>query len=79
MKVFMEVLELFVEVATPKHDVEHVHSYDIDPHVLTVSKLSTSINIIHSFNSFYCMPHIFLSFYLQNVVSTEELAFIQGL
>jgi hypothetical protein len=25
------------------------------------------------------MPHIFLSFYLQNVVSTEELAFIQGL
>jgi hypothetical protein len=75
----MKVLELFVEVATPKHDVEHVHSFDIDPPILIVNKLSTWINIIHSFSFFYYMPHTFLFFYLQNVVPTKELAFIQRL
>jgi hypothetical protein len=43
-----------------------------------MSKLSTCINIMHSFSSFYCVPHIFLSFYLQNVFSTKKLAFIWG-
>jgi len=30
MEVFMKVLELLVEVATPKVDTKHVHSFDID-------------------------------------------------
>ncbi len=45
---------------------------------LIMSKLSTCINIMHSFSSFCCMPHIFLSLYLQSVVSTKELPFIWG-
>jgi hypothetical protein len=45
---------------------------------LTMSKLSTCINIMHSLNSFYCIPHIVLFLYLQNVVSIEELPFIWG-
>jgi hypothetical protein len=33
MEVLMEVLELLAKVATPKPNVEHVHSFDIDSHV----------------------------------------------
>jgi hypothetical protein len=44
---------------------------------LSVSKLFTCINIMHSSSSFYCMPHIFLFIYLHNVVSTKEFPFIR--
>jgi hypothetical protein len=83
MEVFAEVLEPFVEVATLEPDIKHVHSFDIDfpikkhfRRLLIVSKLSTCINIMHSFSAPYCMPHIFLSLYLQNVVPTKEIPFI---
>ncbi len=45
---------------------------------LTMNKLSTCINIMHSFNYFCCMPHTFLFFYLQNVISAKELPSIWG-
>ncbi len=45
---------------------------------LIVNKLSTYITIIHSLSFFYCMLHLFLSLYLQNVVSRKELPFIWG-
>ncbi len=73
----MEVLEPFIEVVTPGANAEHVHNFDIDSPVknalggcLTMNKLSTCINIMHSFSFVFCMPHNFLSFYLQNVIST---------
>jgi hypothetical protein len=33
MEIFMEVMELLAEVATPKPNVEHILSFDIDSHV----------------------------------------------
>jgi hypothetical protein len=38
MEVFMEALEPLVEVATPKLDIEHVHSFNIDSLVKKRSK-----------------------------------------
>jgi hypothetical protein len=38
-----------------------------------VNKLSTCINIMHSFNFFCCVPHTFISLYLESVVSTRSL------
>jgi hypothetical protein len=38
MEVFIEVLELLVEVAMPELDAEHVHSFDIDYPVKKHSK-----------------------------------------
>jgi hypothetical protein len=38
MEVFIEVLEPFVEVATPEPNVEHIHSFDIDSLVKKCSR-----------------------------------------
>ncbi len=40
---------------------------------LIVNKLSTCINIMHSFSFFCCVPHTFISLYLESVVSTRSL------
>ncbi len=71
MEVFKEVLEPLVKVATLKLDAEPVHIFNINFLVkkvlegcLTLSKLSTCINIMYSFSSFWFMPHIFFSLYL---------------
>ncbi len=41
-----------------------------------MNKLTTSINIMHSFDSLCCMPHIVLSLILQIVISIENPPFI---
>jgi hypothetical protein len=45
---------------------------------LAMNKLSICINIMHYFNSFYCMPDTFFFLYLQSVVSIKEHPFIWG-
>jgi hypothetical protein len=85
IEVFTEVLEPFVEMAMPEPDTKHVHNFNmtflsrnVRKCCLIMSELSTCINIMHSFSYFCCMPHTFLFFYLQNVISAKELPSIRG-
>jgi hypothetical protein len=39
-KVFMEVLKPFIEITTPKFDVEHVHSFNIDSYQKTLEEVT---------------------------------------
>jgi hypothetical protein len=82
MEVFTEVLEPLIEVVMLELTLNMfiasmliLVSRNAQGGCLIVNKLSTCINITHSFNFFYCMPHIFFSFYLQNGIFTKKLPF----
>jgi hypothetical protein len=84
MEVFTEVLEPFVEVATPKLDAEHVHNFNIDSPISKRSQRLLDYEQVVHLHQYYAFLQFFLLYashfilFLQSVVSTKELAFIWG-